>query len=175
MIRTRIAVGAITLLALAGCGDEPTPDDQQISTATEEVSLPADCESVPTGDPGLTRVTVEPAVGHPPGAQSITWQTNSPIPDRGVAAFTWTSGNVLRGLKYLDGEIIANYVSYIDYSGRPQRNIEIPPATNENSYTVFVPAADAADLGTSWVADLEVDEMQSASSRPESTGQCVPS
>jgi len=43
-------------------------------------------------------------------------------------------------------------------------NIAIPPGADGNS--VFIPAADAPELGTTWFADLEVDG--------HSTGKCAP-
>lgn len=82
----------------------------------------------------------------------------------GTVAFTLMSGSLLRGLKFQDGEVIANYA--FPMNGGEQKNISTPPYIAPPKYGVVISADDASQLGSTWVADLEVDG--------KSTGQCTP-
>lgn len=134
------------------------------STASAAVALPESCTAIPTSEFGLTGVEVTPAAGHPDGAKTVRWTTNGPIPKSGTVAFTLTSGSILRGLKFNDGEVVGNYVFHTKAAN--QDNITIPPGTDGNTVSVFIPAAAAPELGTTWSADLEVDG--------HTTGKCTP-
>lgn len=134
------------------------------STTSAAAALPESCTASPAGGFGLTGVEVTPAAGHPDGAKTVRWTTNSPIPKTGTVAFTLTSGSILRGLKFNDGEVVGNYVFHTKAAN--QDNITIPPGTDGNTVSVFISAAAAPELGSTWSADLEVDG--------HSTGKCTP-
>ncbi|USC16248.1 hypothetical protein [Rhodococcus sp. 11-3] len=127
----------------------------------------SECAVTPMAYPGLTEVDVQDgATGHPSGAKTITWHWDGDI-STGTVAFTATMSGpngqpITRGVKLIDGEVIANYV----FSGARQENISIPPRWNDASISVALPAASGTILGSSfnWSADLEVDG--------ESTGKC---
>lgn len=140
-----------------------TPSSTATSTRVA-VALPESCTADPAGGFGLTGVEVSPAAGHPDGAKTVRWITNTPIPKIGTVAFTLTSGSILRGLKFNDGEVVGNYVFHT--RAAKQDNIAIPPGTDGNTVSVFIPASAAPELGTTWSADLEVDG--------HSTGKCAP-
>jgi len=142
----------------------PAPTSSSSSSSGTAAALPESCTTTPTGAFGLTGVEVTPAAGHPDGAKTVRWTTNSPIPKSGTIAFTLTSGSILRGLKFNDGEVVGNYVFHI--KAAHQDNVTIPPGTDGNTVSVFIPAAAAPELGSTWSADLEVDGR--------STGKCAP-
>ncbi|WP_415849863.1 hypothetical protein [Tsukamurella ocularis] len=140
-----------------------TKPSSAVSSAAP-AGFPESCSVTPAGEFGLTGVEVTRAAGHPDGAKSVRWTTNSAIPKTGKVSFTLTSGSVMRGVSYLDGRLIANYIFRMKEA--KQENITIPPGLVGNELSVFIPAADAKNLGTSWVADLEIDAR--------STGECKP-
>lgn len=123
---------------------------------TDSECVPA----VPASGFGLTRIAIQNgAAGHPPGAKLLWWEFNGPIPG-GVVAFTatltGTDGKpVMRGVKFIDGEVAANYV----FRSATQDNITIPPDLDSGSLGVFIPAAVGNSIGAefSWSADLEVE------------------
>ncbi|TGB35924.1 hypothetical protein [Mycolicibacterium peregrinum] len=127
-------------------------------------ALPESCTATPAGAFGLTRVDLTPAAGHSDGAKTVRWTTNSPMPVTGTVAFTLVSGTIMRGVKFNDGALIANYVFHPTVA--PQDNLTIPPQTDGNTVSALIPAAAVAELGSTWSADVEVDA--------ESTGKCVP-
>lgn len=135
-----------------------------VATTTVAAAFPESCTATPAGAFGLTGVEVTPAAGHPDGAKTVRWTTNSPIPAAGTVAFTLKSGSVLRGVKFDAGQVVGNYVFHMKAAN--QDNITIPPGIDGDTVSVFIPAAAAGELGTSWTADLEVDG--------HSTGKCVP-
>lgn len=141
-----------------------TQSPSSASTAKATASLPESCTATPAGAFGLTGVELTPAAGHPDGAKTVRWTTNGPIPATGTVAFTLTSGAILRGVKFDNGTVIGNYVFHT--KAAKQDNITIPPGVEGNTISVFIPAADAPELGSAWSADLEVDG--------HSTGKCVP-
>lgn len=181
----RIALSAIAtavVLPIAACGGAAQPAETTTAeasssavttaetsspvatTTTAAASLPESCTATPAGAFGLTEVEVTRAAGHPDGAKTVRWTTNSPIPSAGTVAFTLTSGSILRGVKFNDGEVIANYVFHMKAAN--QDNITIPPGIDGSTVSVFIPAAAAPELGSTWSADLEVDG--------HSTGKCAP-
>ena len=172
----RIALAALlsTTAFLGGCGGTDDTSDTAATTSagvmfTPTQAMPSSCTATPSGGFGLTNVEVRPAVGHPDGAKTIVWTTNAPVPTSGEVAFTLRSGEILRGLKYLDGEVVANYVFHADTGS--QDNIDAPPRVDGTSYSVFIPAIAAPKLGSTWTADLET---ATATTRLKSTGQCTP-
>lgn len=169
------AMAAVVACAVAGCGESgsgssvSTASASAVSRDTTEVAAPptpvSSCEATPTGAFGLTKVEVTN------GGRNVTWHTNTPIPAAGAVAFTLTAGNLMRGLKYLDGKVIANYLSHT--STGAQDNVSNPPTVGDGgkSYRVVIPplyVTDLADAG-SWTADLEVMD---GTSGMESTGKC---
>jgi len=135
-----------------------------VATTTVPAAFPESCTATPAGAFGLTGVEVTPAAGHPDGAKTVRWTTNSPIPATGTVAFTLKSGSVLRGVKFDAGQVVGNYVFHI--KAAHQDNITIPPGLDGDTVSVFIPSAAAGELGASWTADLEVDGR--------STGKCAP-
>lgn len=84
------------------------------TTTAAAATLPESCIATPTGEFGLTQVEITPAAGHPDGAKTVRWTASFPIPATGTVAFSLTSGSVLRGVKFDDGEVIGIYVFYMD-------------------------------------------------------------
>lgn len=171
------AIATATVLPIAACGGaavQTTTSSVATTTTAAESSgtvaptaaaaFPESCTATPAGSFGLTGVEVTPAAGHPDGAKTVRWSTNSPIPATGTVAFTLKSGSVLRGVKFDGGQVVGNYVFHI--KAAHQDNITIPPRIDGDTVSVFIPAAAAGELGASWSADLEVDGR--------STGKCAP-
>ncbi|MFV8172444.1 MULTISPECIES: hypothetical protein [Mycolicibacterium] len=176
--KNRIVLSAITaaVLPIAACGggaaqptkttaaEESSSATTAVDTPTAAAALPESCTATPAGPFGLTGVEVTPVAGHPDGAKTVRWTTNSPFPTTGTVAFTLVSGTIMRGVKFNDGELIGNYVFHA--TGAPQDNLTIPPSFDGNTVSAFIPAAAAPELGDTWSADVEVDA--------ESTGKCAP-
>lgn len=155
---TRASSSAATTTAVEPSGTVAT------TTTAAAAAFPESCTTTPAGAFGLTGVEVTPAAGHPDGAKTVRWTTNSPIPATGTVAFTVKSGSVLRGVKFDAGQVVGNYVFHMKAAN--QDNITIPPGVDGDTVSVFIPAAAAGELGASWTADLEVDGR--------STGKCAP-
>ncbi|WP_270483375.1 MULTISPECIES: hypothetical protein [Gordonia] len=177
-IRAVLAAGVAGLVLLvSGCSDDGgdasagVASTTSIEATTYEAPLPGpttSCQATPGGTLGLTSVEVTN------GGHNITWHTNAPIPDSGVVAFTLTAGTLVRGLKYSDGRVIANYLFHM--STATQDDVSNPPTVTDGgrSYRVVVPPLYVTDLedAGSWTADLEV---MSDSTGMESTGKCTSS
>ena len=151
-------------VVMTGCGAEANPsEDTAAPNMTASDPAPAvqnsSCIATPTGDVGLTRVEVADT--------RVTWQTNTPIPSDGVVVFTVRDNATMRGLKFLDGAVIANYI--FDVASAQQQESSQAPTVTGSRYDVVMPLGYVID--DNWIADLEIDTPTGM----EFTGVCIPS